>query len=278
MGCVPEPGWEGLVPLLRGRTALFIGRTDAGKTTLVRHVMAGLLSAGERVCVVDSDVGQSALGMPGTVCMRIFRGPGEAGNYTPEKMLFVGTVNPAGNITAVVGAAGKMVREAREAGAGTILVDTTGLVQGGPGLALKLAKIRELRPDSVVAVERADELEHIIEKIKGPAVRRIRASPLAREKSRGARAGYRERRYRVYFRGARVLKVPAGAVEFVSDGRAFDPRVSPLAAGTVVGFERGGWTAALGVVEGMEAGMVLIKTPLETEAGVGRIISSRIII
>lgn len=255
-----------------------MGSTDSGKTTLVRHVLEGLLSAGEQVCVVDSDVGQSALGIPGTVCMRIFTGPGEAANYTPEKMLFVGTVNPAGNMPAVVGAAGRMVREARAAGAGTILVDTTGLVQGGPGLALKLAKIRELRPDVVVAVEKADELEHILEKIRGPELRRIRASPLAREKSRGARAWYRKKRYREYFQGARVIKVPAGKVEFVWEGKAFDPCAQPLAAGTVVGLEHGGWAAALGVVEGMEAGMVLIKTPLESGVGLSRIVSSRIVI
>jgi len=71
----PEPEWEGLLRgllTLKG-TAIILGATDSGKSTLARYLIQGLITENVKVSLVDSDVGQSSLGLPGTISMKAFR-------------------------------------------------------------------------------------------------------------------------------------------------------------------------------------------------------------
>ena len=69
-----EPDWEVLLhKLLQNKgTALIIGATDSGKSTLAKYLVQKLVSQNINVCLIDSDVGQSSLGLPGTICMKVF--------------------------------------------------------------------------------------------------------------------------------------------------------------------------------------------------------------
>lgn len=64
MTIVPAPGWEELLQRLTSLkgAALFLGRSDSGKTTLVRYLLAELAAREVAVALVDADVGQSSLG------------------------------------------------------------------------------------------------------------------------------------------------------------------------------------------------------------------------
>lgn len=268
MEIVPGPGWKGLKRGLRGRTSVFIGKMDAGKTTLVRWLLTEFLAIGEKVALVDSDIGQSSLGLPGTVSMKVFGRPEDVENFEPDRMLFIGVTNPARKIPFVVDAASKMVGAARAVGVRTILVDTTGLVLGSVGRALKVAKIRAIGPDNVIAVERVGELEHIIFRLEGVRIYRLRASRLAREKTRAARIKYRAGRIREYLKDSRTLSVRAERVKFVSDAG----EVLPPAPGALVALNRDDETVALGVYEGLTEGKVVIRTPLKSLRGVNSIL------
>lgn len=281
VGVVPGPQWKELARALRGRTALFIGATDTGKSTLARYVLSEALARGEAACLVDSDIGQSSLGLPGTVSMRTFRDPAELEDFRAERMIFVGTLNPAKQIPAVVEGAARMAQSARETlaalagNARTILVDTTGLVLGEGGRALKLAKMRAVGATDMVALERPErknELEHILNVLEGAHIHRLRASRLAKEKSREARAAYREGRFRAYFEGAGLLEVPLRGVEFVAIDRPFDVRTSPVVQGALAGLFRGWETAALGVYMGIQGNRILMKSPLKDPAGVKKVL------
>jgi polynucleotide 5'-hydroxyl-kinase GRC3/NOL9 len=272
MVVMPEPGWRGLVRLLKDATSVFIGMTDVGKSTLVRYMIGELLSDNVRVCLVDADVGQSALGMPGTISMKVFEGPGDMERYTPERMFFIGTDNPAGKIHLMIEGTRKFVDSVRAEGVGTILVDTTGFVQGKLGRALKQGKIKAIRPENVIAIERADELEHILALIQGVRVHRFRASRLARGKTRAERIRYREERFGGYFRGSGIVEQQVDEVEFLYGGRPFDIGVSTVAPGALVGLNKGEETAALGVFKGFMDGRAVIKTPLKSIKGINRIL------
>jgi len=281
MGIVAGPEWKALARSLRGRTALLIGATDAGKSTLARYVLSEVLAHGEAASLVDADIGQSSLGLPGTVSMRTFTSPAEIEDFWAERMIFVGTLDPAKNIPAVVESAARMAQLAREAlvaltgGSGTIIVDTTGLVRGEAGRTLKFAKMRAVGATDAVALERPerkDELEHILNVLEGAVIHRLRASRLAKAKSREARAAFRKRRLRAYFDGAGLLSLPIRGVECVANDRPFDIRISHVARGAIAGLFRDRETAALGVYLGAEEDRIVLRTPLQSPVGIKKIL------
>lgn len=138
---VPAPGWDALFHELmdyRGK-AMIIGATDSGKSTLARYLLERLLAAEVKACIVDSDVGQSSLGLPGTVSMKLFLNEQGREDFRYEKMSFIGTVNPAKNIASVINAAKRMSGICGTM-ADVTLHDTSGLISGDIGLSLKSAK------------------------------------------------------------------------------------------------------------------------------------------
>jgi polynucleotide 5'-hydroxyl-kinase GRC3/NOL9 len=76
---IPEPEWEGLAEeLLNNKvTSIIMGATSSGKSTLARYLIAMLLSKNRVVSLIDSDIGQSSLGVPGTINMKVFKTTGD---------------------------------------------------------------------------------------------------------------------------------------------------------------------------------------------------------
>src|SRR5919198_3639288 len=75
-----------------------LGGVDTGKTTFTRRLARAGLESGQSVALVDADVGQSTLGAPGTVGLKIVR---EAADLeppvVPDAMSFVGSMSPRGH-------------------------------------------------------------------------------------------------------------------------------------------------------------------------------------
>src|SRR4030043_1280111 len=100
MEILPELEWEGLLEKLKQQrgTAILIGATDSGKSTLTKYLVEKLIRENINVSVVDADIGQSTLGLPGTISMKVFSHEKDIEQYTFERMFFVGTTNPAKKI------------------------------------------------------------------------------------------------------------------------------------------------------------------------------------
>jgi polynucleotide 5'-hydroxyl-kinase GRC3/NOL9 len=272
---IPESGWESLWRGLlakRGVTML-MGTTDSGKSTLARFLLKGLLAGGIRVSVVDSDVGQSSLGVPGTISMKVFRSMSEEENFMCEKMFFVGTVNPARRAPLVLHGTGRLTDVCRRK-ADQTLIDTCGLVGGEMGKALKLKKIKTVRPDLVMALQRGDELEHILREVRHVPLWRVKVSSMARVRSRGERRRYRRERLSAYFEGA-------GEHRYIFDvkGLSFFDGTVPLfpgedrfGPGTIIGVNRGEDTVALGIVDEITSGRIVFRTPVRQLRKIDRII------
>jgi polynucleotide 5'-hydroxyl-kinase GRC3/NOL9 len=147
MEIIPEPEWEILFNRLtecKG-ISVIIGSTDSGKSTLVRYFIDRFISGNIKACLVDSDVGQSSLGLPGTISMKLFASEKDLEDFAFEKMSFVGTLNPAKDIASIIKQTKRLSDLCREE-SHTTLVDTSGLISGEAGRALKGAKIRALKP------------------------------------------------------------------------------------------------------------------------------------
>jgi polynucleotide 5'-hydroxyl-kinase GRC3/NOL9 len=184
---------------------LVIGATDTGKTTLVTSLAVALAAAGHAVGVVDADLGQSDVGPPTTVGLGRVRRPVERlADVEVVELAFLGVTSPARCMRETAEATARLARRALESGCDRVIVDTSGLVQGPFGLALKRQKIDRVAPDVLVALQRRDECEPILRALAGrsrPVVVRLPAAP-TRRRSAAARSLARRRALDAYLAGA----------------------------------------------------------------------------
>ena len=127
----PEPEWEALVEELFNHkgTVFLMGATSSGKSTLARYLIEKLLSKDTVISLIDSDIGQSSLGVPGTINIKIFKTAMDIKNFVTEKIFFIGSLNPAKKISLMIEGSKKLVDIAR-AKSEIVLVDSTGLING----------------------------------------------------------------------------------------------------------------------------------------------------
>lgn len=278
MEIVPAKGWDELLDALREErgTTMFLGATDVGKSALVRWLVERLTAEGNGVALLDADVGQSALCLPGTVGMKIFRQTGGAQAFSCERFAFLGSSSPARVLLTLVETAGRYAEQARSE-TGLLLIDTTGLVTGELGLGLKLAKVRATAADRIVAVQREEECEPILERLGNVAIRRLPPSPLARVRSQEARKARRGERLAAYFADASAEFIIHGnEAEFFRLGRDVSLRNTHLEEGTVIGLNHGRETLALGAVSEADGDAVTFRSPLCSLKGVNRVILGEI--
>lgn len=266
METLPGEGWEALLKDLiqHEGTAILMGESDAGKSTLGRFLISEFLERKRPVCFVDADIGQSSLGVPGTIAKKIFRRPAALRDFSARQMLCAGVMNPARRIGFMIDGTKAMVEDCKKRGVRMVLIDTTGLVRGGLGKALKLGKIRAVKPRHLIAIEKKDELEHILREVRGARIHRLRPSPLAKKRSPAMRAEYRERKFREYFSRAHILYAPVSRFEFSHLGEPFSPEEAPPRRGTLLALNQNGRTAALGTFTGMAGDKIAVKTPLRS--------------
>jgi len=273
MNIVPAPGWEELLRrllALKG-SALFLGRSDSGKSTLVRYLLGELTAAGLAVALVDADLGQSFLGLPGTVSSRTFRAPPDHHELRWEELSFLGAVSPVRVISLLAAETGRLVARSRLK-ASLTLIDTTGLVDGPLGRALKLAKIRAVEPQLVVAVAAGDELEPILAALPEELILRVAPSQLVKRRSPQVRFRYRHARLTGYFQGARERLLATRRLLFLHHGQPVHPLFSWPEVGSVVGLNHQGETRGLGVVGEAEGDSLLVVTPLASLRGIDRVV------
>lgn len=267
MEIIPERVWGSLlreVLAARGVTML-IGATDSGKSTLAKFLLRGVIDRGIKASILDSDVGQSSLGPPGTITMRVFDGAGEADGETSkfDKMFFVGTVNPARRLPLVLCGTERLTAVCRKK-ADITLIDTCGLVGGEAGKALKVRKIRSVKPDRVVALQRGSELEHILDEMGAIAYWRVKVSSAARVRSRQERMRYRRERLATYFENTVQNKYVFNVrgLSFFDGTLPVFPGEGVFGSGTIIGLNRREYTLALGVLDEIDSGQVSFRSPV----------------
>lgn len=154
--------WEQLARELVPGPVFIVGATDAGKSTFAAWLVGVLAAQGESVGLLDADMGQPGHGIPGTMNL-LLPASGQAEPLQAEASWFVGDTTPARHMLPVLAGVQRLRELAVQSKVARLVIDTTGLVsrQGG-GVALKRWKAEMLRPGSIVALRKADELEDLL--------------------------------------------------------------------------------------------------------------------
>jgi len=253
----------------RPRSVLLLGACDTGKTTLLE----ALLKTGEGgppIAVVDCDVGQSRLGPPTTVGWGLVTPPFPGWpRIAVRGIAFTGAVSPEGNLETFLDAVSRMVHAARQA-APRLIVDTTGLVNGELGQAVKTRKVALIKPALILALEQDQELEPILAACSSIPMTRLRPSPQVIRRSLSQRDAYRDRRFARYFANAMTHAVPLAQFRLTGLGPDWptgDVEGSPAAlVDRVVGLRNAaGEDLAVGLVREMDPATprLRVMTPLK---------------
>ncbi len=275
---IAAPGdWFGALDILEKEKglAVILGASDTGKSTLAKFLIFNLCERGLKVALVDADIGQSFLGPPTTIGLSLFKSdPDWKLLLSPPEIFFVGSTTPEGHFPVHLKGVKRMVDKAIAYGPDFTIVDTTGFVLGEGGKELKRRKIDLVSPGFILALQRSDELEPILEHYeKGPLPRifRLPLSEKVRSKSMEERKRYRDDRFREYFKNSTVQELAVEAVGI--EGEVHDPNGDTLPPdwalrinGLLVGLkDSNDDTLALGLVRNYmeEKKMVRILTPLE---------------
>ncbi len=258
--------------------AIIIGATDTGKSTLAKFLIFNLCERGLKVALVDADIGQSFLGPPTTIGLSLFKSdPDWKLLLSPPEIFFVGSITPEGYFPIHLKGVKKMLDKAVSMAADVILVDTTGFVLGDTGRELKTRKIDLISPRFILALQRSEELEPILEHYNESPLPRIFRLPLsdeARPRSMEERKIYRDERFREYFKNASILELATEEVQI--EGEVHDPNGETIPFdwalrinGLLVGLkDSDAETLALGVIRNYmeEKKVVRVLTPFrETE-------------
>lgn len=183
-----------------GHIVMVLGQVDTGKSTFCRQLASVALERGLKVGIVDSDVGQSWIGPPTTIGMKIVDKEPFSTPF-PDSFYFVGSITPEKHLLQMIVGSKCMVEKAVSLGADLIIIDTTGLVSGRIGRVLKQNKIDIIRPDHIVCFQKDSELETLIKSVElcCKKVYRLEPSRFVEKKSQEYRAKYRQEQFNKYF-------------------------------------------------------------------------------
>lgn len=206
MNATPE--WEADIARIVAKpgTVVVLGGLDVGKTRFCAELANAALEAGLSTAIVDTDVGQSEIGLPGTIGLGFVEKPIESiGEIEPHKVYFVGATSPTSHLVQFVVGAKKLTDLARACGAKLIIVDTTGFIEGPIALRLKTHKIDLLRPEWLAGIQRSHEIEPLMlpfARVKTVRLVRLPMSQNARVKAPAVRAMRRAKKFYDHFHTA----------------------------------------------------------------------------
>lgn len=245
-------GWRGPV--------LLFGGSDSGKSTFARYLYRRLLAHHPRVGFLDADVGQNSFGLPTTMTLAM-NATREGGHFPPDgarRTWFVGSNTPSGHVARVLAGLDRLRRFGMRASADALVVDTTGLIDPSIGGAdLKWAKVEMLRPCTVVAFQRAGELEPVLAPLRhlhGVYLVELPVSDAVQVRPTEARRAYRSVCYRTYFQMAARVSLSYRKVAVFPEPDFVPGRLAALE-------DREGFVLALALVEEAADGKVWLHTP-----------------
>jgi len=194
-------------------TVAVLGQVEAGKTSFSALLANRALARGVTPAIVDADVGQADIGPPGFVSMSI------ATDWVvwlrelePDYSRFVGSIEPGPATGKILSGVAELAARARQQGAGIIVLDTDGWVEGWAAIEYKMDLVRVAGVDYVVVLG-DQELYRLFEKVAGGRVYYARSPRVYAERSREDRRELRSLNYRRFLEEAGTVEVDLSRVE-----------------------------------------------------------------
>jgi len=276
MEIIAPKEWYALLDVLEKEkgSAILLGATDTGKSTLTQFLITHLCQRVLKVALVDADIGQSFLGPPTTIGFSVFKSdPDWEILLSPPEIFFVGSITPEGCFPIHLKGTKRMADKAHSSGADVIIVDTTGFILGEAGKELKRRKIDLLSPRFIIALQKSNEIEHVLNHYKENPLCKILRMPLSdqvKPKSMEERRINRTNKFQEYFKHSVNQELTIEEVQI--EGEVLDPNgdILPLnwalkVNGLLIGLkDSNDETLALGVIRSYleEKKMVRVLTPL----------------
>jgi len=217
--------WMDLVEAIHRKkgSALILGASDTGKSTLAHFLVTQLCEMGHTVALVDGDIGQSVLGPPTTIGFSLFEStPRRLDDAQSIVSYFVGSTSPRGHTLEMLVGTKRIVDRATQLGPEVIIIDTTGFVAGEVAWELKFQKVDLLKPAHLIGLQRRREIESLLRPLQfrpDMTIHRLRTPEKVRVKSPEQRRSNRSRKFAAYFREVKLYQKSLDGVSVVSPFR-----------------------------------------------------------
>lgn len=145
-------------------STLILGGAGTGKTTFARLLANKFLASGERVAVLDADLGQSEIAPPACIGLALPSQTFEAfSDLAPDSLAFIGGISAVRNPIEHIASIGRLARRAAER---NLIVDFDGYQHGANFRALFHAVCDMTQPAHIVALQRRSELASALSPLK----------------------------------------------------------------------------------------------------------------
>lgn len=219
---------------------IVIGPVESGKTTISAFIANRALVRGIIPALIEGDVGQEDIGVPGTVSLAYLKEPIVwQRQLKAEKIRFVGCLSPHGCISRIVSAISLLVKEAEES-SNVVIVNTDGWVNEHRAISYKLELIRSSRPTHVIVLDPV--LATLFRKSLPPSISVITAPPpkVAAVRDRSDRRYLRTMAYKKYFTDNRVVTYGLEEVRVIGSCVLAGRELSPESVADEIGVESSG--------------------------------------
>ncbi len=190
----------------QGGPVMVIGAPGSGKTTFCLYLTGLICRKAGKTTWIDADPGQPFFGPPAALSLTTFSGAADLmKRRAPQHLFFIGNTSPVGRLLEMIAGLQKLFSRCRSHAPDLVLINTSGLVSGGAARDLMFHECDIVSPRFLIALQKTNEVEHLLAPHAHRAdllIRRLPVAPDARPSSVEARRAARERRFKEYFRGA----------------------------------------------------------------------------
>jgi polynucleotide 5'-hydroxyl-kinase GRC3/NOL9 len=191
------------------KVILILGKIDSGKSSYCTYLVNKLVEGKCRVAILDGDLGQSDIGPSGTLGYSFTSKPlTELSDLSLEDAFFVGVTSPIKAVTKTIEGLTALKAQISEQPVDFILINTDGWVAGDIAVNYKTALIKELKPDLIVGLPQADELEALLANIEETTIIMVEPSSSLNQRSPERRKSLREMTYARYLKDAKMQNYP----------------------------------------------------------------------
>lgn len=210
---------ERILSLPKPLTILILGGVDVGKTAFTIYLSNLLTSKGNKVIIIDEDLGQSEIGAPTTIGMAYVTRP--IASLAQAKYItgyFVGSTSPSGVIHRVLIGVRTLLDKAKGHNPDYIIINTDGWIYGKDARELKIGIIMLTKPNVIIAIQKSNEVEPIIKPFESQnwvTILRLIAPSTMRIRTLDERRLIRESMYYKHLGNAKIIKLPLSKVSLM---------------------------------------------------------------